>query len=156
MPSKNHGKKIRPLGRILHSVSALTGQTSYISPEPKRCAERKALNCLARIVAKFRPLVGGIRQKFSPAKSAALCLLPWNRAAQSSTHTTTVQQNLTRNLSLFASRRRTCKTKAYASPPSRRRTDGPKTNNGMSFISLPSRASASDVLKAKGGENSFR
>ena len=63
MPSKNHGKKIRPLGRILHSVSALTGQTSYISPEPKRCVERKALICLAHIIAKFRPLVGIIPPK---------------------------------------------------------------------------------------------
>jgi len=59
MPSKNHGKKIRPLGRILHSVSALTGQTSYISPEPKRCVERKVLNCPAHIIANIHPAVGG-------------------------------------------------------------------------------------------------
>ena len=44
-----------PIGRILHSASALTGRNSYISPEPKRCVERTALNCLARIIAYFSP-----------------------------------------------------------------------------------------------------
>ena len=38
-------KEDAPDGRILRSASALTGQTSYISPEPKRCVERKVLNC---------------------------------------------------------------------------------------------------------------
>ena len=97
MPSKNHEKKIRPLGRILHSVSALTGQTSYISPEPKRCVERKVLICLARIIANFRPLVGSNPLQNSPGAFATLGLLPWNRVVLSSTYTTTAQQNLTRN-----------------------------------------------------------
>lgn len=52
-----------PKGRILHSVPALTVETSYISPEPKRCAERKALNCLLRIIAKLPPFVGVILRK---------------------------------------------------------------------------------------------
>ena len=59
MPNKNHGKKMRPYGRILHSVLALIGGTSYISPEPKRCVERKIVNCLLQIIADFRPSVGG-------------------------------------------------------------------------------------------------
>ena len=73
MPCKNHGKKMHPLGRILHSVSALTGQTSYISPEPKRCVERKVLICLARIIAHSRPAVGDNLQNFR-AGNSRLCL----------------------------------------------------------------------------------
>ena len=52
-----------PKGRILHSVPALTVETSYISPEPKRCVERKVLNCLIRIIAKLPPFVGIILRK---------------------------------------------------------------------------------------------
>ena len=40
---------------------------SYIPPEPKRCVERKALNCLMRIIAKLPPFVGVILQKFAKA-----------------------------------------------------------------------------------------
>ena len=67
MPNENHGKKMRPDGRILHSVSALIGGTSYISPEPKRCVERKVLNCLMRIIAKLPPFVGVILQNSATA-----------------------------------------------------------------------------------------
>ena len=57
MPNKNHG-------------------TFYIPPGPKRCVERKVLNCLARIIANFRPSVGGHLQKLA-GRIATLRLLPW-------------------------------------------------------------------------------
>ena len=65
MPSKKPRKKKRPIERILHSAMALTGRNSYISPEPKRCVERKVLNFLARFIAYLRPVVGDDLQKTS-------------------------------------------------------------------------------------------
>ena len=70
MPSMKPRKKKRPNGRILHSVMAHTGQTSYISPEPKRCVERKVLNCLMRIIAKLPPFVGDQNSQASIRDSA--------------------------------------------------------------------------------------
>ena len=51
---------MRPEGRVLRSVLALFVETSYISPKPKRCVERKVLKCLTRIIANFHPVVGVI------------------------------------------------------------------------------------------------
>ena len=72
MPNKNHGKKMRPRGAFSTPSQLLLVETSYISPEPKRCAERKVLNCLMRIIAKLPPFVGVILQN-SATTNLRLC-----------------------------------------------------------------------------------
>ena len=66
---------MRPEGRALRSVPALVVETSYISPKPKRCVERKVLKCLMRIIANFHPVVGGDLQEH--ARKPIQDLLPF-------------------------------------------------------------------------------
>ncbi len=63
MPSKNHGRKSAHVGAFPTPLQLLLVETSYISPEPKRCVERKVLNCLAHILSKLPPSVGGNLEK---------------------------------------------------------------------------------------------
>ena len=74
MPCEKPRKKMRPKGRILHFAGSRS-KIFQVSPEPKRCVERKALNSLLRIIAKLPPFVGGIRQ--NPQATATPRLLPW-------------------------------------------------------------------------------
>jgi len=53
---------MHPGGYILH-VAGSHSKIFQVSPEPKRCVERKVLNCLARIIAQLSPAVGGHLQK---------------------------------------------------------------------------------------------
>ena len=61
MPCEKPRKKMRPQGRILHFAGSRS-KIFQVSPEPKRCVERKVLNCLLRIIAKLQPFVGVILQ----------------------------------------------------------------------------------------------
>ena len=63
MPSKNHGRKSAHSGAFSTPLQLLLVETSYISPEPKRCVERKVLNCLVHSLSKLPPPVGGILKK---------------------------------------------------------------------------------------------
>ena len=91
---------------------ALTGRNSYISPEPKRCVERKVLNCLARIIAKVLPLWGGSLPNLRAGESKPSLFLPWKGLALPLYYTTTSGQNLTR---LFAPTCATTKCSQFAS-----------------------------------------
>ena len=91
-----------PDGRILHPAMALTGRNSYISPEPKRCVERKALNCLARIIAQFPPDSGIRMQNIRAGESKPPPLLPWKGPALPLYHTASPRRNLTRGRLDFA------------------------------------------------------
>ena len=85
---------MRPWGAFSTSP-ALTGQTSYISPEPKRCVERKVLNCLPRIIPNPRLAVGeNPKNLAAPTRDSASPSA--ESAVLASTHTAAARQNLTR------------------------------------------------------------
>ena len=95
MPSKKPRKKKRPIGRILHSAMALTGRNSYISPEPKRCVERKVLNCLARIIAQIVPRGDDSLPNLRTDEFKPSLLLPWKEPTCPLPDTVASRKNVT-------------------------------------------------------------
>ena len=63
MPSKNHGRKSAHAGAFSTPLQLLLVETSYISPEPKRCVERKVLNVWRIVYQNLRPLWAEILKK---------------------------------------------------------------------------------------------
>ena len=78
-------KEDAPTGRILHFAGSRS-KIFQVSPEPKRCVERKIVNYLTDIIANFRSFVDGNLQK-TASRIATLPLLPWKGQSSSLFHT---------------------------------------------------------------------
>ena len=145
-PVRNHERRCAHSERILHLVGSHS-KIFQVSLEPKRCVERKVLNCLPRIVAYFRPSVGGNLQILAAAGFKALRLLPWKGQTLPLHNTAARRQNVTREIPGLQRISWNCATRDHENRRLRggllRNLDAIRRTGGLRLSSRPVRRIAS-------------